>query len=88
MSFGPQYPQQVTQPVSSPKSNSLPAGEHRRALGGIMLALWLGVAVNAITAACSMIQQVRAHKAQQELDDAKSRLQDAFKALPLSPRKS
>ena len=92
MSFGPQYPQQFVQPVQpiqqSAKSTGLSAGEHRRALGGILLAIWMGVAVNAVTAVCSTIQQVRAHKAQQELDDARERLQDAFKGLPFSPRKS
>lgn len=76
--------------VSSPKFGGLPAGEHRRSLGAIMLALWILVAVNAVTAVCSTIQQVRAYQAQQELDQAKENLQNMFKGLPLpiSPRKS
>lgn len=89
MSFGPQYPQQFAQqPVVHSKPSGLPAGEHRRALGTIMLAIWIGVACNAITAICSTIQEVRAYKAQQQLDDARANLENLFKSSPFSPRKS
>lgn len=90
MSFGQQYPQQfVQQPVvQSSKPAGLSAGEHRRALGTIMLAIWIGVACNAVTAICSTIQEIRAYKAQQQLDDARSNLENLFKSSPFSPRKS
>ena len=89
MSFGQQYPQQfVQQPVvQSSKPAGLSAGEHRRALGTIMLAIWIGVACNAVTAICSTIQEIRAYKAQQQLDDARSNLENLFKSSPLD-RKS
>lgn len=88
-----QYPQgqaiqQPVAPVQSPKFSGLPAGEHRRSLGAILLALWVLVAVNAVAAVCSTIQQVRAYQAQQDLDEAREKLNGLFKGLPISPRKS
>ena len=53
-----------------------------------MLAIWIGVACNAVTAICSTIQEIRAYKAQQQLDDARSNLENLFKSSPFSPRKS
>lgn len=96
MSYGSQFPHpvQAGQPVyqqpavQQPRATNLPAGEHRRALGTIMLAIWIGVACNAITAICSTIQEVRAYKAQQQLDDARANLENLFKSSPFSPRKS
>lgn len=81
--YGYQPVQGIPQPQPAAKFGGLSAGEHRRALGGIMLALWIGVGVNAISAVCSTIQQVRAHQAQQRLDEAQQKLKDVF-----SPRKS
>lgn len=88
MSYGSQFPHpvQAGQPVyqqpaiQQPRSTNLPAGEHRRALGGIVLALWILCGLNAITAVCSVIGQVRAYQAQKQIDDAKAKLQSIFKA--------
>lgn len=87
MSYGSQFPHPVKagQPVyqqpavQQPRATNLPAGEHRRALGGIMLALWILCGLTAITSVCSVIAQVRAYQAQKELEDAKAKLQSIFK---------